>query len=54
MDYSNSISDELLSVINSSLEFAAGTPMAVPEPSSVAIFGLDLAGFDLSRRKQKS
>jgi len=54
MAYGNSISDEMLSVINSSLEFAANTPMSVPEPSSIGIFGISLAAFGLSRRKQKA
>lgn len=52
MSYDSAISDEMLSVINNSLKFAAGSVTTVPEPSSIGVFGLGIAAFGLSRRKK--
>lgn len=54
MAYDDAISDEMLSVIASSIAFAAKDSVAVPEPGSLAIIGLGLAAMGFSRRKKKT
>ncbi|MCJ8293191.1 MAG: PEP-CTERM sorting domain-containing protein [Colwellia sp.] len=53
MAYDDTISDEMLSVIASSVAFAAKDSVPVPEPGSLGIIGLGLAAMGLSRRKKK-
>jgi hypothetical protein len=48
----NSITDESLLLVENSINYAGGVP-AVPEPGTVALMGLGLAGIFLYRRKNK-
>lgn len=48
----NARSDRELPIIDN-VEFGTGAPVAVPEPFSIALLGVGLASFALSRRRRK-
>lgn len=54
MTYDDAISDEMLSVVASSVAFAAKSAVDIPEPGSLGILGLGLAAMGFSRRNKKS